>query len=61
LPSSETTRCTKDLTGRFDLLAVTASQGENSAIVGALMQLGEFGRSRREINNQSAHATSIGV
>jgi hypothetical protein len=43
LPSSETTRYTKDLTGRFDLLAVTASQGENSAIVGALTHLGEFG------------------
>jgi hypothetical protein len=43
LPSSETTRCTKYLTGRFDFLAVTASQGENAAIFGALMQLGEFG------------------
>jgi hypothetical protein len=43
LPSSETTRWTNYLTGRFDFLAVTVSQGENAAIVGALMQLGEFG------------------
>jgi BCCT family betaine/carnitine transporter len=31
------------LTGRFDFLAVTASQGENAAIVGALMHLTEIG------------------
>jgi BCCT family betaine/carnitine transporter len=31
------------LTGRFDFLAVTASQGESAAIVGALMHLTEFG------------------
>jgi len=43
LASSETTRCAQYLTGRFDFLAVTASQGENAAIVGALMQLGELG------------------
>ena len=31
------------LTGRFDFLAVTASQGESAAIVGALMHLTEIG------------------
>ena len=31
------------LTGRFDFLAVKASQGEDAAIVGALMHLTEFG------------------
>ncbi len=31
------------LTGRFDFLAVTASQGENAAIVGALMHLTDVG------------------
>jgi hypothetical protein len=40
LPSSETTRCTKYLTGRSDFFVVTANQGENAAVVGALMQAG---------------------
>jgi BCCT family betaine/carnitine transporter len=30
------------LTGRFDFLAVSASQGENAAIIGALMHLTDF-------------------